>query len=83
MEGAVRALDADRLPLDSPLPVLNTIPTRHEKSYKTFITKQASDYWLHRLSWQLSSPPGRLRAYVDLHMWSLRPVPACSNQRTT
>ena len=36
MEGAVRALDVDRLPLDSPLPqsVLNTIPTRREKSYK-------------------------------------------------
>ena len=39
MKGAVRALDADRLPLDGPLPqsVLNTIPTRREKSYKTFI----------------------------------------------
>ena len=64
---AVGYLDTARLSPDADMPkaVKTALPVNKERSYKYFLEKLASELWLQELQ---AEPPGRLWAYVNLHL---------------
>ena len=70
MQNAVGQLDPPRRDPKSPMPHNVTRAKQHnkEKSYKKYLETQCPDQWRKHLESTLSSPPGRVRAYVHWHL---------------
>ena len=70
MQNAVGQVDPPRQDPKSPMPHNVTLAKPHnkEKSYKKYLETQCSDQWRKHLEITLSSPPGRVRAYVHWHL---------------
>jgi len=70
MQNAVGYVDPPRRDPKSPMPQNVTLAKPHikEKSYKKYLETQCSDQWRKYLEITLSSPPGRVRAYVQWHL---------------
>jgi len=70
MQNAVGHVDPPRRDPKSLMPHNVTLAKPHnkEKSYKKYLETQCSDQWQKHLEIMLSSPPGRVRAYVHWHL---------------
>ena len=70
MQNAVGQVDPPRRDPKSPMPHNVTLAKPHnkEKSNKKYLETQCSDQWQQHLEITLSSPPGRVRAYVHWHL---------------
>ena len=88
MQNAVIQVDPPRRDPKFPMPHNVTLakPNNKEKSYKKYLETQCSDHWRKHLEITLSSPPGRVRAYVQWHLHNkhkrsmYKPAPCLTHQ---